>query len=192
MSEVSVSKGRAVFLCAVLIALLVFGFFSNAVWFFAPSPDSEENEPVLWSSSVPLGPEPVIALRATAYNSLEEQTNSEPFVTASGKTTRSGIVALSRDLLERFPYGTTIKIVDVRPLPNLPNGCGATMETVEGLETLPGLLPGEFLVADTMHPRKENQLDVWLEHLEDSIRWGVCWVFVQASPEQEFSFVSRR
>ncbi len=191
MSEVSVSKGRAVFLCVILIALLVFGFFSNAVWFFVSSPDSEENEPTLWSSSVPLGPETVIVLRATAYNSLEEQTNSEPFVTASGKTTQSGIVALSRDLLERFPYGTTIKIVDVRPLPNSPNGCGATMETVENLERLPGLLPGEFLVADTMHPRKENQLDMWLEHLEDATKWGVCKVYVKAPPKQNLFLVSR-
>ncbi|MEX0933202.1 MAG: hypothetical protein WDZ74_00470 [Candidatus Paceibacterota bacterium] len=132
----------------------------------------------------PLGPESVIFLRSTAFNSLESQTDSTPFITATGETTRPGLVALSRDLLETIPYGSIVEILDIRPREGNPNGCGATMKTIRRLETLPGLEPGQFQVEDTMHPRKENQLDMWLEHLEDARRWGVCEIVIRA-PDQE-------
>jgi len=127
----------------------------------------------------PLGPEPVMVLKSTAYNSLENQTDSTPSITATGESTRSGIVALSRDLLEIIPYGSTIEIVDIRHRLGAPNGCGATMKTVHRIEPLPGLSPGQFRVSDTMHPRKVEQLDMWLEHLDDARRWGACEVVVR-------------
>ncbi|MDZ7726630.1 MAG: hypothetical protein U5L75_03565 [Candidatus Campbellbacteria bacterium] len=115
-------------------------------------------------------------LRSTAYNSVSGQTDSTPNITATGERTQHGIVALSRDMLEMFPYGTTVKILDIRSMDGAPNGCGATPKTIERLPTLPGLSPGEFRVADTMHPRKQRQVDVWLDRVEYARNWGVCEV----------------
>lgn len=172
--ECGVSKGRAAFLSVSLYVLLGVALSSFAV------PMVQGEQPILPSiHEFPLGPESVMILNSTAYNSLESQTNSDPFTTATGVTTQSGIVALSRDLLESIPYGSVVEVVYIRPREGNPNGCGATMHTVRRLETLPGLNPGQFRVEDTMHPRKVDQLDMWLEHLEDAKRWGVCEVVIR-------------
>lgn len=96
----------------------------------------------------------------TAYNSLASQTDSTPFITATGQRTRYGIVALSRDLLQEYPYGTRIVILGTQ---QSASSCGAW-----------DVLPTVFEVQDTMHPRKTNQVDVWFEHLKDSQQWGNC------------------
>lgn len=121
---------------------------------------------------------PAYTLLSTAYNSLPEQTDDTPFETATGEQTQPGIIALSRDLLEEIPYGSVVEIVDVRPRVEEPNGCGATMTTIRRMETYPGLTAGQFRVADTMHRRKTEQLDMWLEHYDDAIRWGRCEVTI--------------
>jgi len=126
--------------------------------------------------SLPPAPRAVYVVKSTAYNSLASQTDSTPFITATGERTEPGIIALSRDLLGRVPYGSVVEIVGVWPQIDAPNGCGATMETVKNLKTLPGLMPGQFRVADTMHSRKKGQMDMWLENYEDAVNWGVCEV----------------
>lgn len=183
--ECGVSKGRAAFLSVFLYVLLGIALSSFAV------PMVQGEQPVLPSTyEFPLGPESVMILNSTAYNSLESQTDSTPFITATGETTQYGIVALSRDLLELIPYGSTVEILDIRARPGTPNGCGATMKTVHRIEPFPGLSPGQFRVADTMHPRKVGQLDMWLEHLDDATRWGVCEVVIRPltplSPPAQF------
>jgi 3D (Asp-Asp-Asp) domain-containing protein len=113
-----------------------------------------------------LGPNRQVSLvvRATAYNSLEAQTNSQPFITATGERTRWGIVAVSRDLLdETLPYGSLIRL---RDLGNYHNGRGAGVYQT--------LLDGDlFVVEDTMHPRKRNQIDVWFPDYASAVSWGV-------------------
>lgn len=93
-------------------------------------------------------------VRATAYNSIPNQTDASPFITATGTRTRFGVVALSRDLLRKFPYGTRIRLED-------PTG------------QLNGLLAGRvFIVEDTMHPRKYNHLDVWMSSRSQALQFG--------------------
>jgi 3D (Asp-Asp-Asp) domain-containing protein len=53
-----------------------------------------------------------LRVTATAYNSEPAQTDSTPFVTASGTRVRAGTLAVSRDLLELLPYGTKIYVVE--------------------------------------------------------------------------------
>jgi 3D (Asp-Asp-Asp) domain-containing protein len=186
-TELVVPKGRAVFLSISLSVMLVVPLFSMIA-----SSITEVEQSIPQSYDVPLGPETVMVLKSTAYNSLESQTDSTPFITATGETTRSGIVALSRDLLETIPYGSTVEIVDIRARPEAPNGCGATMQTVHRIEPFPGLSPGQFKVSDTMHPRKVEQLDMWLEHLEDAERWGACEVVVRVvTPTQTPIFLAQ-
>ena len=124
-------------------------------------------------SPVPLGPiaNPRYVLRATAYNSLASQTDSTPDITATGARTRFGIVAVSRDVLsDDIPYGSLIRI---RDLGNYYTGRGAGRYQ--------SLLDGQglFIVEDTMHARKRQQVDVWFEALSSANSWGVRRVEVE-------------
>ncbi len=103
-----------------------------------------------------------ITAKSTAYNSLANQTDSTPFVTATGARTRFGVVALSRDLLRRIPYGSIVRIED---LGNWGNG--------RGRGTYNRMLAGvNFVVEDTMNARKRNTVDVWMPTRRGAIQWG--------------------
>ncbi|GGO18619.1 3D domain-containing protein [Deinococcus humi] len=119
----------------------------------------------------PAAPAPVAAItargrsaivRATAYNSLAGQTDSTPFITATGTRTRPGVVALSRDMLRSFPYGTRITIEDLSGRYN-------------------NLLRGRtFIVEDTMAARKTGSLDIWMSTRSQAINFGARQVRITA------------
>lgn len=119
-------------------------------------------EPVLVQQAT-TRPAATFTLRATAYNSLRGQTDSTPFVTATGARTRWGVVALSRDMLRRIPYGSKIKIEDLGSFSS-GRGRGAFNRTLS--QTV-------FVVEDTMHPRKSAQVDVWFPARSQALSWGV-------------------
>lgn len=113
---------------------------------------------------------PSFVVRATGYNSLAAQTDASPHITATGAETRTGIVAVSRDLLGRdIPYGS---LVSIRDLGNFYNGRNAgrfqTLLDSQGL----------FIVEDTMHARKTDQIDVWFADYASAVNWGVRQVEV--------------
>ncbi len=113
---------------------------------------------------------PVFTLKATAYNSHESQTDATPNITATGATTRFGIIAVSRDLLEAdIPYGSLVRIRDLGGYYN-GRGAGRFQELLEGQV---------FVVEDTMHERKRGQVDVWFPRLADALTWGVRQVEVE-------------
>ncbi len=60
-----------------------------------------------------------IGVEITAYSSSAAQTDEAPTITASGAVAGPGIVAVSRDLLARFPYGSEVEIISVSG-----EGCG--------------------------------------------------------------------
>ncbi len=114
---------------------------------------------------------PTLVVRATAYNSLESQTNSQPFITATGARTRWGVVAVSRDLLGfDLPYGSLVRLTDLGNYHN-GRGAGAYQSLLDGTEV--------FVVEDTMHPRKTNQLDVWFADYASAVNWGVRRVGIE-------------
>lgn len=88
-------------------------------------------------------PDRVLTVSMTAYNSLPEQTDSNPFETAMGTTTRRGIVAANF-----VPLGTYIKIPELY-----------------GDEI--------FIVEDRMNARYTNRVDIWMEHYSDARQFGV-------------------
>ena len=93
-------------------------------------------------------------VHSTAYNSTPGQTDASPYITATGTRVRSGVVALSRDLLGRFPYGTRI-----------------TIEDLSGRYS--NLLRGRvFVVEDTMSVRIGNTVDVWMGSWGEAMAWG--------------------
>lgn len=105
------------------------------------------------------------SLKATGYNSLENQTDSTPFITSTGARTKFGIIAVSRDLLsDDIPYGSLVRIKD---LGNYYNGRGAGK--------FQSLLDDQeyFIVEDTMHKRKKRQIDVWFPRKSEALSWGV-------------------
>ena len=79
----------------------------------------------------------------TAYSSTVDQTNSEPFITASGEWVRDGIVAANF-----LPFGTKIRI---------PSVFGEKV----------------FTVTDRMHPRNGEKIDIWFPSREEAIKFGV-------------------
>lgn len=105
------------------------------------------------------------SLKATGYNSLESQTDSTPHITATGAKTKFGVIAVSRDLLsEDIPYGSLVRIKD---LGNYYNGRGAgRFQDILDEQ-------GYFIVEDTMHQRKRQQIDVWFPRKSEALRWGI-------------------
>ncbi len=130
-------------------------------------PRSDFHAPAVQGPSGPLQ----LTLRATAYNSLPSQTDSDPHITATGATTRFGIVAVSRDLLgDALPYGSLVRIRDLGSFGS-GRGVGAFQELLDGHDL--------FIVEDTMHIRKTQQLDVWFPELSTALSWGVRQVEVE-------------
>lgn len=85
----------------------------------------------------------VYVVTATVYHAIEGQCDDSPLVTASGATISSAdtaydhrYIAVSRDLLDVFPYGTKVEV----------SGCGE--------------LDGEYTVADTMNRRYKGYIDL--------------------------------
>lgn len=108
---------------------------------------------------------PSLVVRATAYNSLESQTNSQPFITATGARTRWGIIAVSRDLLgDTLPYGSLVRLTDLGTYHG-GRAAGAYQSLLDGA--------GYFVVEDTMHPRKTSQVDIWFQDYASAVSWGV-------------------
>lgn len=123
--------------------------------------------------AVPFGPvaNPRYVLRATAYNSLANQTDATPDITATGARTKFGIVAVSRDMLYRdLPYGSLVRIRDLGNYYS-GNGAGAFQSLLNG--------QGLFVVEDTMHARKKEQVDLWFPKLSSARSWGVRRVEVE-------------
>lgn len=85
----------------------------------------------------------VYVVTATVYHAVEGQCDDSPLVTASGAKISSAesaydhrYIAVSRDLLDVFPYGTMVEV----------SGCGE--------------LDGLYTVADTMNRRYNGYIDL--------------------------------
>lgn len=86
---------------------------------------------------------------ATAYNSLEYQTNAQPNITAFGDTLSPGLkyIAVSRDLLALGLKHNTLV-------------------TIKGLD-------GVYLVKDKMHSRWKNKIDIYMgTDVKAAKEWG--------------------
>ncbi|PIR84045.1 hypothetical protein COU18_01405 [Candidatus Kaiserbacteria bacterium CG10_big_fil_rev_8_21_14_0_10_51_14] len=104
--------------------------------------------------------ESTISVRLTGYNAVPEQTDSNPDVTASGARSNPDVIAArSRDLAETLPFGTVIALETAEKS----NSCG--FEAVDHLI-------GYRVIADSMHERKRNQVDIMFD-MRDTVLIGV-------------------
>jgi 3D (Asp-Asp-Asp) domain-containing protein len=119
-------------------------------------------EPVLETQVLSV---PRYTLKSTAYNSHASQTDSTPDVTATGATTTFGVIAVSRDLLDSsIPYGSLVRLKDLGSYRS-GRGEGKFQDVLDS--------QGLFIVEDTMHPRKIEQIDVWFADESEALSWGV-------------------
>jgi 3D (Asp-Asp-Asp) domain-containing protein len=88
-----------------------------------------------------------IPVKVTAYNPVRSQTDDSPFVTASNKRVKVGMVALSRDLEREFgfAFGDTVYL----------HGFGS------------------FVFEDRMHRRKKRHVDILMLDSMEARRFGV-------------------
>jgi len=100
----------------------------------------------------PHSPERVVSaipVIVTAYSSTPDQTDDTPYITASGKSVRNGIVATNL-----LPMGTKIKI---------PALYGDRI----------------FVVEDRMHPRKNYMVDIWFPTYWEAKTFGVKQAYIE-------------
>ncbi len=137
----------------------------------AVDPEPAMEQAMAEPEDIAKSPDIHFSLKATGYNSLASQTDSTPFITATGARTKFGVIAVSRDLLsEDIPYGSLVRIKD---LGNYYNGRGAgKFQSVLDKQEL-------FIVEDTMHKRKKQQIDVWFPRKTDALNWGVRQVEIE-------------
>jgi 3D (Asp-Asp-Asp) domain-containing protein len=122
-----------------MITTALMGFFVyTSLGTTAPIAEAVEQTPV--------GPTYSVAM--TGYNAVPEQTDGDPFTTASGAYSNPEVVAArSVDLAEELPFGTVIEIVPSSSSPS----CGLPL-----VEHQIGLR----VIADSMHPRMRNKIDL--------------------------------
>lgn len=98
-----------------LIFLIILWVMPKGVWEILDGQPQPTPTPVAIIAPAPV---PVlergIPVTVVAYSSTIDQTDGNPFVTASGTVVRSGIVAMSRDLLPSFPHGTKVELCQVK------------------------------------------------------------------------------
>lgn len=88
-------------------------------------------------------PRKTFYLTVTAYSSTPDQTDSSPFITASGERVRDGIIAYNY-----LPFGTRVRFPEVFP--------GKT-----------------FIVQDRLREGASVYLaDIWMHTREDAKQWG--------------------
>lgn len=90
-----------------------------------------------------------LKVTASAYNSLKNQTDSDPHITAFGDSLKPGLnyIAVSRDLYRKgLKHNTPVKI--------------------KGFDSI-------FFVKDRMHPRWKNKIDIYMGvDVKAAKQWG--------------------
>jgi 3D (Asp-Asp-Asp) domain-containing protein len=148
----------------VLAAALVWGCATQA-----PPPAPPPEPPAGPAPAPPPPPEArELEVSASAFNSVPEQTDAQPRLTASGERLRPGLraLAVSRDL-ERagLVFGTTVEI--------------------EGY--------GEWVVLDRMAPRWRRKVDLYLgDDLAAAKRFGERTVTIRWRPKAAARSLQRR
>lgn len=152
----------------ILVMVVVMGYLGlpaaarAAASFVAPDDLTKLEVEAMQNASAPFGhlpeaesrgPSYTITVTATAYNSIPNQTDDTPFITASGTHVRSGVIAANF-----LPIGTRVRI---------PEEFGDQI----------------FVVEDRMNARYTKRLDVWMEDISEARAFGVKPVTIEVYTE---------
>ena len=124
-------------------------YFVALILALAITSPAEAAAPGFVLSMVPPVPAKILKMTITAYSSTVDQTDSTPYITASGTTVAEGTVA-TNDL----PFGTLVR-----------------MSELFGDQL--------FVVADRMNARFRRRLDVWMPNREKAVGFGVKYTRVE-------------
>lgn len=114
----------------------------------AATPSWKQQSVTTGSSKVTVGKR--MTVRATAYSSTVDQTDADPFTTASGQKVRSGIIAMNG-----LKFGTKVRI---------PQYYGDKV----------------FVIQDRMAKRwGMSRIDIWMPTRADAIQWGIRTVTIE-------------
>lgn len=109
--------------------------------------------PISAAEAAPAQDRPGYAVTVTAYSAVPEQTDGNPFETASGAYSNPEIVAArSRNLADKLPFGTIIELDGSNVSSGGTCGFGVVEEHI-----------GYRVIADTMHSRFTDRVDVLLD-----------------------------
>ena len=122
---------------------------AGAVILSALYPNGIVGKNTLTTQSIAFPAPEILKVWVTAYSSTPEETDDTPFITASGKTVRDGIVATNL-----LPFATKIKI---------PKIFGDKI----------------FVVEDRMHRRKANFIDVWMPSKDAALKFGINFAEIE-------------
>jgi 3D (Asp-Asp-Asp) domain-containing protein len=132
-----------------LVRFLLNGFMAGIVFIGVLYPNminTDQEKPVDALDSVKIVK--TIKMVVTAYSSTEDQTDDTPFITASNKKVRDGIIAING-----LPFGTRVRIPE-----------------------LYGYGDNTFVVEDRLHQRKgKYHADIWMADYEKAKEFGVKW-----------------
>ena len=135
-----------------IASLALTGFFVWSSVASSPVLTSQAPEEILPEPVPALAAAPVrtIPVRVTGYNAVPEQTDSDPFTTASGAFSNPEVVAaVSRDIKSQLPFGTVVKL-------SAPEGATGTYCGWDLVEHLVGYR----VIADTMNARHSERVDI--------------------------------
>lgn len=91
-------------------------------------------------------------VKLTSYNAVPEQTDADPMTTASGARSNPEVIAArSVDLKETLPFGTVVALT--RTASDSENCRFSQVEHLVGYR----------VIADSMHSRKREQIDILLD-----------------------------
>ncbi len=91
----------------------------------------------------------VINTTITGYSSTVDQTNCEPFITASGVRVRDGIIAANF-----LPFDTEVRI---------PEYFGEKV----------------FIVKDRMNRRHTDRVDIWFPSRQEALNFGIKYTYIE-------------
>lgn len=129
-----------------LTGLFVWSSVATSSVLTPPSPVESAAEPAPLAVAL----EKTFPVMITGYNAVPEQTDGDPFTTASGAYSNPEVVAaISRDLKSGLPFGTVIAL----EAPEKPTGQYCGWSLVEHLV-------GYRVVADTMNARHSDTIDI--------------------------------
>lgn len=122
---------------------------------------------------------PTYHVAMTGFNAVPEQTDGNPFVTASGAYSDPDIIAArSLDLADELPFGTVIEIDSADPS----NSCGYG---VVGDEI------GLRVIGDTMNARMHNKIDILFGSYKAARTLGLCDVTIKVVGRVDINHVPK-